>query len=142
MVSLILQGLFFRGDGLPLQESRSKAINIPLQQGGSGSQVGYISSIDSIIRSDAPFKAGQLRNCFEEWQSITSDPFILQCVSNCELEFSYLPTPNCIQCSLHPESKFSLIEQETIDAEINDFLEKPIGEQGERQTGEIVSRYS
>ena len=79
---------FLRGDGLPLQERRSKAINIPLQQGGSVSQVGYISSIDSIIRSDAPFKAGQSRNCFEEWQSITSEPFLLQCVSNCELEFS------------------------------------------------------
>ena len=100
---------FFRGKELLQQESRSKAIDIPLQRGDKplncNLQVGYTSSIDSIIRSSAPFKADQLRNCLKEWQRITSDPFILQCVSNCELEFDYLPTPNCIPNSLHPESK-------------------------------------
>ena len=120
-----------------------KAIDIPLQQGDKplncNLQVGYKSSNDSIIRSGAPFKAGQLRNCLKEWQRITSDPFILQCVSNCELEFNYLPTPNCIPNSLHPESKFSLTEQEAIDAEINDFLVKQVIEQSQPETGEIFS---
>ena len=37
---------------------------------------------------------------------ITSDPFILHYVSNCELEFNYFPTPNCIPSSLYPESIF------------------------------------
>ena len=63
----------------------------------------------------------------------------MQCVSNCELEFDYLPTPNCIPNSLHPESKFSLTEQEAIDAEINDFLVKQVIEQSQPETGEIVS---
>ncbi|XP_068739556.1 uncharacterized protein [Montipora capricornis] len=134
---------FFRGKELLQQESRSKAIDIPLQQGDKplncNLQVGYTSSIDSIIRSGAPFKAGQLRNCLKEWQRITSEPFILQYVSNCELEFDYLPTPNCIPNSLHPESKFSLTEQEAIDAEINDFLVKQVIEQSQPETGEIVS---
>ena len=62
----------------------------------------------------------------------------MQCVSNCELEFDYLPTPNCIPNSLHPESKFSLTEQEAIDAEINDFLVKQVIEQSQPETGEIV----
>ena len=118
-------------------------MNVPLQQGDKplncNSQVGYMSSIDGVIRSDAPFKAGQLRNWFQEWQRITSDPFILQCVSNCEFEFNYIPTPNCIPSSLHPECKFSLIEQGGIDAEINDFLEKQIIEQCQPETGDIVS---
>ena len=55
----------------------------------------------------------------------------MQCVSNCELEFDYLPTPNCIPNSLHPESKCSLTEQEAIDAEINDFLVKQVIEQSQ-----------
>ena len=55
------------------------------------------------------------------------------------LEFNYLPTPNCIPNSLHPESKFSLTEQEAIDAEINDFLVKQVIEQSQPETGEIVS---
>ena len=63
----------------------------------------------------------------------------MQCVSNCELEFNYPPTPNCIPNSLHPESKFSLTEQEAIDAEINDFLVKQVIEQSQPETGEIVS---
>ena len=41
--------------------------------------------------------------------------------------------------SLHPESKFSLTEQEAIDAEINDFLVKQVIEQSQPETGEIVS---
>ena len=63
---VLLCGASFRGKGLLKQESRSKAINIPLQQGDQplhcNPQVGYMSSIDSNIRFDAPFKAGQLRH--------------------------------------------------------------------------------
>ena len=58
-----------------------------------------MSSVHTVIRSVAPLHAGQLRIA-----RLTSEPFILQCVSSCELEF-----------------KFSLIEQEAIDAEINDL---------------------
>lgn len=58
-----------------------------------------MSSVDTVIRSVAPLHAGQLRIA-----RLTSEPFILQCVSSCELEF-----------------KFSVIEQEAIDAGINDL---------------------
>ena len=51
-----------------------------------------MAKINGIIASQRPFKAGQLRDFLHEWEQITSDPFILQWISNCELEFDYIAT--------------------------------------------------
>ena len=75
-----------------------------------------MSSVDSVIRSVAPLQAGQLRIA-----KLTSDSFILQCASSCELEFCYLHqvTP---QSPRHAEFRFFVIEQEANDAGgINDL---------------------
>ena len=41
----------------------------------------------SYVDCRAPFEAGQLKLFFNEWTKITSDPYILPCVSSCPLEF-------------------------------------------------------
>ena len=46
-----------------------------------------ILSGDYIVDSQGPFVAGQLKFVLKEWTKITSDPYILQCVSSCSLEF-------------------------------------------------------
>lgn len=66
-------------------------------------------------------------------------PFIIQYVSNCELEFDYVPVPNCIPKPLRPEIKFSLEEQQAIDQGIKVFLEKQIIEQCQHELEEIIS---
>ena len=80
-----------------------------------------------------------MQNCLAEWQTITSNPFILQCITNCEIEFDYIPRPSSSICCLHPEHKFSLQEQHTIDVEIGKFLEKQIIELTEAEPGQIIS---
>ena len=80
-----------------------------------------------------------MQTCLAEWQTITSDPFILQCVTNCEIEFDYIPRPSSSICCLHPEHKFSLQEQHAIDVEIGKFLEKQIIELTEAEPEQIVS---
>ena len=43
--------------------------------------------IPNIADSQGPFVSGQLKIFLKEWTKITSDPYILQCVSSCSLEF-------------------------------------------------------
>ena len=50
-------------------------------------QVRYDISIRNIVDSKVPFVAGQLKHFMNEWTKITSDPYILQCISSCTLEF-------------------------------------------------------
>ena len=95
--------------------------------------------INAIIGPEVPFKAGQLQNCLEEWKKITSDSFVLQCITNCVLEFDYIPSPVNSVRSLHTEQKFSLVEQQAIDGEIETFLSKQIIEQSNSECGEIIS---
>ena len=50
-----------------------------------------IIAIRNIVDSQAPFVAGQLKFFLNEWVKITSDPYVLQCVSSCPLQFSSEP---------------------------------------------------
>lgn len=70
---------------------------------------------------------------------VTSDLFILECITNCELEFDYTSTPACNPSSLHPEYKFALVEQQAIDGEIDTFLQKQVIKKSQPETGEIIS---
>ena len=74
-----------------------------------------------------------------EWKAITSDPFILQCITNCEIEFDYTPKPTGRLVSVFPEYKFSFEEQHAIDAEIEKFLAKQIIEISVTEPVQIVS---
>lgn len=102
-------------------------------------QVSCVSKINAITGTNKRFKAGQLQNYLAEWQKITSDPFILQCVTNCQIEFDYILSPSSSMTCLHPEYKFSIQEQHAIDCEIGKFLDKQVIELSESETGQIIS---
>ena len=53
---------------------------------GSSTKVGQVSVV-SITANQTPFKAGGLQYCLREWKKITLDPFILDSVSHCHIEF-------------------------------------------------------
>ena len=73
-----------------------------------------------MLDNQVSFKAGQLRFFAKEWETITSDPFILDTVSHCHVEFVELPSSalNTVQS----EHNFSQTEREVIDGEIAKFL--------------------
>jgi hypothetical protein len=73
----------------------------------------------------------------KQWQDITSDPFVLNCVCNCAIEFDFEPMP--ARHMSNPEYKFSSAEQQAIDSEIAEFLSKRIIEQSHSEYGEIIS---
>ena len=104
-------------------------------------QVSYVSNINRLIGTSRPFKAGQLQMHLTEWKAITSDPFILQSITNCEIEFDYTPKPAGLSTlsTTYPECKFALQEQHAIDAEIDKFLAKEIIEVSVIEPGQIVS---
>ena len=56
---------------------------------GSSTEVGQVSVV-RIIANQTPFKAGGLQYCLHEWKKITSDPFILDTVSHCHIEFDWV----------------------------------------------------
>ena len=49
------------------------------------------SSIASIIANQTPFRAGGLQESLYMWEKITSDPFILDTVTHCHIEFDFDP---------------------------------------------------
>ena len=81
---------------------------------------------------------GQLNLHLHEWGKISSDPFILMCVSNYNnLEFMSEPVSSCQRTSSFYQ--FSLPEQRAIDDEIRSFLSKHIIEQSHFEPGQIIS---
>ena len=53
---------------------------------GSSSKVGQ-STVVSIIANQSPFKTGGLQYFLHKWKKIKSDPFILDAVTHCHIEF-------------------------------------------------------
>ena len=80
---------------------------------------------------------GQLRFFVNEWAKITSDHYILQCVSTCPLEF--YTEPFCLPRAVTRESKFSPEQQLTIDNEIKSFLAKGVAEPSVSEPNEVIS---
>ena len=89
-----------------------------------------------LLASQQAFVGGQLNLHLDEWGKLTSDPFILMCVSNSNLEFISEPVSWC-QRTL-PVYQFALPEQRAIDDEIRSFLSKHI-EQSHFEPGQIIS---
>ena len=56
-----------------------------------------MSKIHCILETNLLCKAGQLQKHLPEWKCITSDPFIIQCIKNCELEFDHIPFLTALQ---------------------------------------------
>ena len=93
--------------------------------------------INEILNAQKPFIAGQLRYCLHEWQQITSDSFVLQCVTNCIIEFDC--EPSHVRSTITNEHKFPPSQQQTIDKEIETFLHKGIIELTAFEPGEVIS---
>ena len=103
----------------------------------SCSQVSYLDTIHLLLNNQSKFEGGQVRFHFEHWPDITSDPYVLQCVKNCHLELeselsSYSNKSTTAQ-------NFSLLEQQTIDNELREFLSKRVIEYSHPEDGEIIS---
>ena len=65
----------------------------------------------------------------------TSDPYVLQCVTNCHLELEYEPSSYFNQPTA--AQKFSTLEQHAIDQELDEFLSKRIIEISQHERNEI-----
>ena len=84
-----------------------------------------------------PFTAGGLKDNLSSWTEITSDPFILDAVAHCHLEFDSLPTPDINNTRSH--FSFNVAEQQIIDSEIEKFLGLGIIAYSVSEPGEILS---
>ena len=71
------------------------------------------------------------------WAEITSDPFILDAVTHCRIEFDVLPDSEINKTK--PYFTFNMSEQLVIDAEIAKFLQKGIIKLSALVPGEVIS---
>ncbi|CAB3991522.1 Hypothetical predicted protein [Paramuricea clavata] len=78
-------------------------------------------AIATLIANQPPFKAGGLKDCVHAWTEITSDPFILDAVTHCHLEFDSLP--ESYVSNTRPYFTFNETEQTVVDGEIEKFLQ-------------------
>ena len=71
------------------------------------------------------------------WEKITSDPFILDAVTHCHIEFDSEPKPRF--SATRPHSSFTEVEQTIIDDEIEKFLQKGIIRLSSFEDGQVIS---
>ena len=83
------------------------------------------------------FKAGGLRDCLHVWKTITSDPFILDAVTHCHIEFDW--EPGICTSVTRPFCSFTEIEQTIIDNEVEKFLLKGIIRLSSHEDGQVIS---
>jgi hypothetical protein len=62
-----------------------------------------------------------LKDCVHAWTEITSDPFILDAVNHCHLEFDSLPESNV--SNIRPYYTFNETEQTVMDGKIEKCLQ-------------------
>ena len=63
-------------------------------------------------------KAGNLAAHFSQWQSLTSDPEILETVSGCKIEFDTIPGLNKVMV----HAVLSETQTESVDTEVSNLL--------------------
>ena len=95
------------------------------------------NNIASIVDNQPPFSAGSLKHCVHAWAEITSDPFILDAVTHCHIEFDVLPGSEINKTK--PYFTFNKSEHLIIDAEIQKFLQKGIIKLSASEPGEVIS---
>ena len=98
---------------------------------GSSTEVGQVSA------NLSPFKAGGLQYCLHEQKKITSDPFILDAVSHCHIEFDWVP--EAFSGATRPYHSFTEAEQTIISNEIDKFLLKEIIRISLYEDGQVIS---
>ena len=106
-----------RGHARPQQNFQVLGNQDPV---GSPAEVSQTNFATTIIANQIPFKAGGLRDCLHVWKTITSDPFILDAVTHCHIEFDR--EPGICTSVARPFCSFTEIEQTIIDNEVEKFL--------------------
>ena len=81
------------------------------------------------------FKAGKLAAHFSQWQSLTSDPEILETVSGCKIEFDTIPSLNKVMV----HAVLSETQTESVDTEVSNLLRKQAIEACDHEAGEYIS---
>ena len=81
------------------------------------------------------FKAGKLATHFSQWQSLTSDPEILETVSGCKIEFDTIPSLNKVMV----HAVLSETQTESVDTEVSNLLRKQAIEACDHEAGEYIS---
>ena len=81
------------------------------------------------------FKAGKLAAHFSQWQSLTSDPEILETGSGCKIEFDTIPSLNKVMV----HAVLSETQTESVDTEVSNLLRKQAIEACDHEAGEYIS---
>ena len=102
-------------------------------------QASDLNKIYAIFEALKPSQAGQLKNCVNERTTVNSEPFILQCITNCVIEFQSTPISQHLGIGTNPECRFSPIEQVIIDTEIEDFVRHEVIETCDTVEGQVIS---
>ncbi|CAB4009624.1 Poly P3 [Paramuricea clavata] len=124
----------------PRSDYHAEPYRMPFGRGACGQESPTEVSNDAIatlIANQPPFKAGGLKDCVHAWTEITSDPFILDAVTHCHLEFDSLPESNV--SNTRPYFTFNETEQTVIDGEIEKFLQKGIIRHSVPESAEVLS---
>ena len=85
------------------------------------------------------FQAGRLKHFVKEWEKLTTDPEILDVVEHCHIQFIDNNPPQQNRNEKSFQVKFNKKEEEIIDAEIKQLLEKSVIREVEYQEGQFLS---
>ena len=140
----------------PAEQPRSEQPELPLKEKRSEQSevttTGIINQLDSPQARDnfesflliylgyfrekmLSFKAGKLASHFSEWQSLTSDPEILETVSGCKIEFDTIPSLNKVMV----HAVLSETQTESVGTEVSNLLRKQEIEACDHEAGEYIS---
>lgn len=90
----------------------------------------------SITSNTTAFKAGGLSRQLHEWRKLTSDERVLSDVAGISLEFDGEPPRQISESKIF---KFSRNEEEIVDSQISDYMNKGIIEKSIEQNDQFVS---
>ena len=95
-----------------------------------------IDIVNSLVNSQPSFQAGKLKHFLPQWQTITTDPSILQIVTGVKIEFinSVAPTQHYGRPSV-----FNAYQHSIVTEEIDTLLAKRVIIPAAQETGEFVS---
>ena len=84
------------------------------------------------------FVAGSLKFFLPQWQKVTSDQFILTCVTGYEIEFDeHMPINYCKSKTIY--TPLSKTEEKLLEVELNKLLGKQVLEETSHIEGEFIS---
>ena len=95
-----------------------------------------VKMLQSLEHKAHCFKAGGLREYFNQWQALTSDPEILQMILGQPIEFARTPYQRVVPREM---KILDLDEQHVIDTEIDKLLAKGAITPSSHEEGEYIS---